>query len=72
MYLDGGTRDHFMRWLAQEFPHLVEGYHHLYASKYAPSSYRKEVQHVVGMLRKKYEGEGRADVTPQSRPGART
>ena len=22
MFLEGGTRDHFMRWLAQEFPHL--------------------------------------------------
>ena len=26
MFLDGGTRDHFMRWLAQEFPELVDGY----------------------------------------------
>ena len=54
MFLDGGTRDHFMRWLAQEFPHMVEGYGRLYASKYAPVAYRTEVQDVLTMLRKKY------------------
>ncbi len=26
MYLQDGTKDHFMRWLAQEYPHLVDGY----------------------------------------------
>ena len=31
MYLQDGTRDHFMRWLAQEHPHLVDGYERLYA-----------------------------------------
>ena len=54
MFLEGGTRDHFMRWLAQEFPHMVEGYKTLYAGKYAPSAYRKEVGSVIGMLRAKY------------------
>jgi DNA repair photolyase len=54
MFLEGGTRDHFMRWLADAYPHLVEGYQELYARKYAPSAYRKEVAHVIGMLRGKY------------------
>jgi DNA repair photolyase len=54
MFLEGGTRDHFMRWLADEYPHLVDGYRQLYAGKYAPSAYRKEVQAVIGELRKKY------------------
>jgi len=31
MFLEGGTRDHFMRWLGQEFPALVDGYAELYA-----------------------------------------
>jgi DNA repair photolyase len=61
MFLEGGTRDHFMRWLTQEFPNLVEGYNSLYAGKYAPSSYRKEVQNVVGLLRKKYGVNGRGE-----------
>jgi DNA repair photolyase len=59
MFLDGGTRDHFMRWLSQEFPHMVEGYEQLYASKYAPGAYRKEVQEVLTMLRTKYGVSGR-------------
>jgi DNA repair photolyase len=54
MFLEGGTRDHFMRWLGQEFPYLVGGYQQLYAGKYAVMPYRKEVQHVVGLLRTKY------------------
>ena len=55
---EGGTRDHFMKWLALEFPDLVDGYTQLYAGKYAPSSCRKEVATVIGMLRNKY-GVGR-------------
>ncbi len=54
MFLEGGTRDHFMRWLSGAYPELVEGYGQLYARKYAPSAYRKEVAQVVGMLRGKY------------------
>jgi DNA repair photolyase len=59
LFLDGGTRDHFMRWLQQEFPELVDGYTQLYAGKYAPASYRKEVQNVIGLLRAKYGLNGR-------------
>src|SRR5438093_5232534 len=54
MFLEGGTRDHFMKWLAQEFPQLVDGYTELYAGKYAPAAYRKEVGDVMGLLRHKY------------------
>jgi DNA repair photolyase len=54
MFLEGGTRDHFMRWLSEAYPHMVDGYQQLYARKYAPTSYRKEVQNVIGLLRNKY------------------
>lgn len=54
MFLEGGTRDHFLRWLSSEFPHLVDGYRELYARKYAPSTYRKEVFAVFDEMRKKY------------------
>jgi DNA repair photolyase len=54
MFLEGGTRDHFMRWLSAEYPQLVDGYTQLYARKYAPSAYRREVQSVVSDLRRKY------------------
>jgi DNA repair photolyase len=64
MYLQDGTRDHFMRWLAQEYPHLVDGYQRLYAGKYPPKGYRDEVRNVIGLLKQRY---GLGDrPTPQS------
>jgi DNA repair photolyase len=54
MFLEGGTREHFMRWLAQEYPQLVDGYRGLYEKKYAPTPYRHEVKNVVSGLRRKY------------------
>ena len=54
LFLEGGTRDHFMKFLGQEFPHLIDGYQQLYAGKYAPKAYRAEVRQVVGLLRAKY------------------
>ena len=47
MHLEGGTRDHFMRWLEAERPELVDGYKKLYATKYAPTAYRENVQSVI-------------------------
>jgi DNA repair photolyase len=54
MHLEGGTRDHFMRWLEAERPELVDGYRTLYASKYAPKAYREHVTKVLDGLRTKY------------------
>jgi DNA repair photolyase len=68
MFLEGGTRDHFMRWLGDAYPDMVEGYQQLYARKYAPAAYRKEVQHVVGMLRAKYGLNKREDNEDEGTP----
>ncbi len=54
MHLEGGTRDHFMRFLAREFPELADRYGHLYAAKYAPKAYLDRVQEAVGMLKARY------------------
>ena len=54
MHLQGGTRDHFLAWLTQEHPELVEGYRRLYARDYAPASYCNEVKTVVSELRTKH------------------
>jgi DNA repair photolyase len=54
MFLEGGTRDHFMRWLEGGHPELVGGYRNLYARKYASASYRKDVHAVFNALRDKY------------------
>ena len=61
MFLEGGTRDHFLRWLSDAYPDLVDGYQQLYARKYAPSSYRQEVKRVIGLLRTKYGIHDRED-----------
>jgi DNA repair photolyase len=54
MYLQDGTKDHFMRWLADSYPHLVDGYTQLYAGKYPPAAYRNDVKVVVDGMKKKY------------------
>jgi DNA repair photolyase len=54
LFLDGGTRDHFMTFLAAQFPAMVDHYDRLYASKYAPKDYVAQVQKTVGMLRARY------------------
>lgn len=54
MFLQGGSRDHFMNFLSREYPRLVDGYHQLYARKYAPQEYRDQVRAVFGLLQAKY------------------
>ena len=41
MYLKGGTKDHFMGFLAAEFPDMVEKYGRLYAGAYASAGLRQ-------------------------------
>jgi DNA repair photolyase len=54
MYLQDGTRDHFMGWLAAEYPDLVEAYERLYKGKYVPGAYATEVKRRIGELRTRY------------------
>jgi DNA repair photolyase len=54
LFLDGGTRDHFMNFLGGEFPALVDQYDRLYAAKYAPKDYAERVRKTVGMLKTRY------------------
>ena len=54
MHLEAGTRDHFMTFLAREYPELVDRYGHLYAGKHAPKAYEERVRDVVGMLKARY------------------
>ena len=73
MFLEGGTRDHFMRWLEHAYPNLVDAYHQLYARKYAPAGYRKEVSALIAALKTRYglHGERFAaiDADQQKGPG---
>lgn len=74
LHLEGGTRDHFMRFLSQEFPSLADGYDGLYATKYAPKDYLQRVQEVVAVIRARHglsKNEGRDRSAEQSsRPSA--
>jgi DNA repair photolyase len=63
LFLDGGTRDHFMRFLGDTFPALTEQYDQLYASKYVPKDYAERVKRTVGLLKARY------GLTPRKRRG---
>jgi DNA repair photolyase len=54
MFLEDGTREHFMQFLEREFPAWVPRYQQLYAHKYAPADYRKQVQAMVRLLQDRY------------------
>ena len=54
MFLEDGTRTHFMRYLEREFPAWVPRYEKLYVKKYAPQDYRKQVQGMVRLLQERY------------------
>jgi len=54
MYLQDGTRTHFMKFIEQEFPAMRPRFEKLYARKYPPEWYRKEVQGMVRVLQDRY------------------
>jgi DNA repair photolyase len=54
MYLQDGTRTHFMEFLAREFPAMRPRVERLYRRKYPPEEYRKEVKAMVGVLQQRY------------------
>jgi DNA repair photolyase len=54
MFLEDGTRSHFMKYLEREFPSWVPRYEKLYEKKYAPQDYRKQVQGMVRVLQQRY------------------
>jgi DNA repair photolyase len=54
MYLQDGTRAHFMSFLEREFPALLPRYERLYRTKYPPKAYREEVQGMVRVLQQRY------------------
>jgi len=59
MFLEDGTRAHFMKFLEREFPSWLPRYEKLYAKKYAPQEYRKQVQGMVRVLQERYGVSGR-------------
>ncbi len=55
MYLKEGTKDHFMGFVAKEFPHMVDSYNRLYAGAYARPDYVKAVRGLIDTLQARYD-----------------
>lgn len=70
LYLEGGTREHFMRFLAAEFPALAGRYERLYAGKYASKRYTSEVHALMSLLRERYGLGRREDAAGAAAAGA--
>jgi hypothetical protein len=68
MYLKGGTKDHFMGFLAREFPQMVESYNRLYAGAYATADYVKGVRGMIDALQQRYDVRRRRDRSDESVP----
>ena len=54
MYLQDGTRTHFMRFIEREFSSMTPRFEKLYAKKYPPEAYRQEVKGMVRVLQQRY------------------
>ena len=54
MYLQDGTRTHFMKFIERAFPSMLPRFEKLYAKKYPPGAYKKEVQAMVRVLQQRY------------------
>src|SRR5947208_1421752 len=54
MYLQDGTRSHFMKFLEGAFPAMRPRFEKLYTKKYPPDAYRREVKGMVRALQERY------------------
>ena len=54
MYLQDGTRTHFMKFIEREFPSMAPRLERLYVKKYPPDWYRQEVRAMVRVLQERY------------------
>src|SRR5262245_5286019 len=68
MYLQEGTRTHFMRFIEREFPSMAPRFERLYAKKYPPEAYRKEVKGMVRVLQERYGLTRREDAEDKDTP----
>jgi DNA repair photolyase len=65
MYLQDGTRTHFMRFIEREFPSMRPRFEKLYARKYPPDAYRNDVRAMVRVLQERYGMARREETEPQ-------
>ena len=70
LHLEGGTREHFLRFLDREFPELAPRIDRLYAGKYAPRRYRDQVHQVLELMRRRHRLPGRRAAPKPEAPRA--
>jgi DNA repair photolyase len=68
MYLQDGTRSHFLKFIQQQFPSMLPRFERLYAGKHAPESYRREVKAMVRILQQRYGLAGRPEEAASGNP----
>jgi DNA repair photolyase len=71
MYLQDGTRTHFMQFIERAFPSMLPRFEKLYANKYPPEAYRKQVQGMVKLLQARYGLTRREDANARETLDAR-
>lgn len=54
MYLQDGTRTHFMKFIEREFPAMAPRFERLYVKKYPLDKYRNEVRSMMRVLQQRY------------------
>ncbi len=59
MYLQEGTRTHFLKFIERDFPEMKPRFERLYARKYPPVAYTREIKAMVGLLQKRHGLSGR-------------
>jgi DNA repair photolyase len=69
LYLKGGTKDHFMGFLAHAFPEMVDGYRRLYPGAYAPAGYAATVRALIELIQGKYDVNRRMRKAAVAGPG---
>jgi len=52
--LKGHTKQQFLNFLQQHFPHLIEKYKQIYKTAFLEKNYKTETQQILNTLRKKY------------------
>ena len=55
LYLEDGSRDHFLQFLQTEAPQLLEKYARLYVGKYPDKAYAAQVKGILAALRARYD-----------------
>ena len=54
VYLKPGTKEHFMEFLARDYPQLLAGYRELFPKAYAPPAVKTPVIEAVGAFKRRY------------------